>query len=66
MPTLSDRQIGFKGKDAGKATDKPRARRPSVHSPRLYGDLFSKPPAVDAMGSVDLQPHTIAPPPTQP
>jgi len=28
MPTLSDRQIGFKGKDAGKATDKPRGTPP--------------------------------------
>ena len=28
MPTLSDRQIGFKGKGAGKATDKPKGSPP--------------------------------------
>jgi hypothetical protein len=28
MPTLSDRQIGFKGKDAGKTTDKPKGTPP--------------------------------------
>jgi hypothetical protein len=28
MPILSDRQIGFKGKGAGKATDKPKGTTP--------------------------------------
>jgi len=29
MPTLADRQIGFKGKDASKATDKPKGSPPA-------------------------------------